>query len=96
MTNQEKVRAATRKALFAASIQCVLDQLRNYANAHRSTYGSPIGEDYVMGDHWLAIAGSLIGLLNGETDDLNCGAIDSEIRTMALVNGFTLEQADAL
>ena len=52
-----------------------------YAQTHRAAYGSPIGEDYVLGEHWKDIGRSLLGLLNGECGpDIDCGTLDSAIR----------------
>lgn len=57
--------------------------LNDYARTHLLRYGSPIGEDGVLGQDWEVMARALIGLLNGETGRLDCGTLDKAIRAMA-------------
>lgn len=74
----------------------MLEVLSRYAGLHRELYGSPIGEDGVLGDHWHSMARGLIGLLNGETGDTDCGGFDHDIRAMAVEEGFSQEEVDQL
>ncbi len=89
-------KAIDRETMFKTPIVRIFDALRHYANAHREAYESPIGDDYVIGEYWLAMVSGLIGLLNGETGNLDCGEWDRAIRRLVLDNGFTKEQADNL
>lgn len=66
--------------------------LDQYAEAHQDRFESPIGEDYVLGGEWKAIAQALIGLLNGETARLDCGTLDGAIRKMATLHDVELDQ----
>lgn len=63
-----------------------------YAGKHKNRYGSGIGEDGVLGAEWEEIGRGLLGLLNGETDGLDCGSIDGNIRDALKAEGFTGEQ----
>lgn len=92
----EKTRKGLAKGLCQAALYGILDELKTYAAAHRELYGSPIGEDYVLGMHWLNMADALVGLLNGETGAIDCGAFDGEVRGLAREQGFTEQEADNL
>jgi len=59
-----------------------------YADAHAIRFESSIGEDYVLGPEWEAIGKGLLGLLNGETGELDCGTVDGMIRDILKANGF--------
>lgn len=43
-----------------------MDGLLRYAKAHANRYGSQLAQDYVLGDHWIAAAKGIRGLLNGD------------------------------
>lgn len=79
---------------FEEPIVLISRALRLYAEQHAERYESPIGADYVLGDHWKDIARGLIGLLNGETGRLDCGTIDGAIRDLAGCNGMDLDSED--
>lgn len=81
---------------FQNSILEMFESLSAYADAHQKAYESPIGEDGVLGAHWLAMAEGLVGLLNGETGGIDCGAFDRAVRALALANGFSQQEADTL
>ena len=76
---------------FELAIVEMYDALGEYADAHRNTCDSPIGDDGVLGEEWKQIALGVIGLLNGETGRLDCGTLDRQIREMAAANGVELE-----
>lgn len=59
-----------------------------YAEAHRSAFGSDIGADYVLGDEWFKIGESLRGLLNGDLGRLDGGTLDSIIADNLDQQGF--------
>lgn len=67
-----------------------------YADAYASRYGSPIGEDGVLGEAWLQIASGILQLLNGETGMLDAGATDGLLRDMVRAAGFSGEEAQDL
>lgn len=96
MTQSEKARMVRRETLFGDSIRIMFGALVQYAECHREAYGSPIGDDYVIGQYWFDMASNLIGLLNGETGTLDCGEWDRRIRLLALNNGFDHGQVDNL
>ncbi len=77
---------------FGMAVKQMLIGWEAYAEAHRKRYGSGIGEDGVLGDHWERIGLELIGLLNGETGGLDCGSIDGNIREMLRAEGFSGEE----
>jgi hypothetical protein len=81
---------------FEIPLVKVLEALSGYALLHKERYGSLIGEDSVLGKQWLAMASAFLGLLNGETGQLDCGTLDSEIRSLARRNGFSDAEADLL
>lgn len=58
-----------------------------YAKAHHKAFASRIGDDYVLGPEWEAIGQALLGLLNGETGEMNCGNTDGAIRWALKENG---------
>lgn len=60
----------------------------HYAQAHEAEFGSPIGEDYVLGPMWEDIGKSLLGLLNGEIGGLDGGTMDGLIRQNLMRAGF--------
>jgi hypothetical protein len=71
------------------------DALDEYACAHKRRYGSPIGEDGVLGDAWIAAVRALAELLNGETGSIDCGTFDRHLRDLASAHGFTRDFEDA-
>lgn len=72
-----------------AAILRALAAWERYADAHRATCDSPIGEDYVLGQHWKEWGLSLRGLLNGDVGPrLDCGTLDAFILDTLAVNGI--------
>ena len=63
-----------------------------YADAHRKRYGSPIGDDGVLGWSWRTMGVSLRGLLNGETGNLDCGTMDTLICAIAAEHGVNFDE----
>jgi len=62
-----------------------------YAEAHRYTYESQIGDDRVLGDEWMAIGQAMLGLLNGDLGRLDGGTLDAIIRDNLNEQGFDPE-----
>jgi len=62
------------------------------ADLHADAYAAPIGEDGVIGEHWRDWAIALLGLLNGQTGNLDCGTLARFIRTTARENGVELPE----
>ena len=54
-------------------------------------YGSRMGDDYVLGDHWIQIVRSAQYLLSGDIGNLIAGTLDTLLRNMAELEGFTRE-----
>jgi hypothetical protein len=61
------------------------------AESHLRRYGSPIGDDGVLGPAWKQIGEGLIDLLNGEIGALDGGSLDGLIRTIAKESGAPFE-----
>jgi hypothetical protein len=62
---------------FETALVSMLQGWLHYADTHGAHFGSTIGADGVLGEHWAAIGQGLRGLLNGETGRLDCGCLDS-------------------
>jgi hypothetical protein len=62
-----------------------------YADEHRERFESSLGDDRVLGPMWAAIGSAILGLLNGETGDLDCGTLDAFIRNTMIAEGVNLE-----
>ena len=60
----------------------------DYADRYTARYDSGIGEDTVLGDEWAAIGRGLLGLLNGDCGQLDCGTVDGIIRAALIDDGF--------
>ena len=60
----------------------------DYAMAHAARFGSPIGEDYVLGPAWARWGFALRELLNGNCGQLDCGTLDAIIRGNLSEQGF--------
>jgi hypothetical protein len=50
-----------------------------YADAHKDSYGTAIGEDSFLSEHWEAIGDGLHGFLSGELGRFDADALDSAI-----------------
>jgi hypothetical protein len=59
-----------------------------YADAHAERFGSPLAEDYVLGESWREAVRGLRGLLNGELGRLDGGTLDRAILVMYQAAGF--------
>jgi hypothetical protein len=64
-----------------------------YADHHLARYGSPIGNDGLLGPAWAKQGESIITLLNGDCDGLDCETIDRLVRDIAREHG--IEDFDA-
>lgn len=65
---------------FERPIVRMIEHWLRYADLHQQRYESKIGDDGVLGQHWEQIGVGLLGLLNGETGNLDCGTLDGLIR----------------
>lgn len=81
-----------RETLFAHPLNMIRQGLQAYATAHRIAYDSDLGDDYVLSENWKEIASGLLGLLNGETGNIDRGAFDSSVRDLARRNGIDLDK----
>lgn len=57
-----------------------------YAYAHQKEFGSLIGDDGVLGEHWTDIARGIHGLLDGNTGGWDAGSIDHNLREILKAN----------
>ncbi len=64
------------RTLHEKGIVQIIKGLRDYAKASNEL-GYKMGEDYVLGVEFHKIVSGLHGLLNGNTDRLDCGSIES-------------------
>lgn len=72
------------------AIVAMYQALKLYAEGyHQALPENTLGEDYVIGDDWIAAVKALDGLLNGPTGSLNCAQLDTALRDLAEANGFT-------
>lgn len=65
--------------------------LQAMAESHEARFETPIGDDYILGDHWKDMAIGLRGMLNGDCGDLDCGTMDEAILKLAESHGMDLE-----
>jgi hypothetical protein len=86
--------AMTAPRNFEVPIVHLYRALISYAAQHERRYESRIGEDFVLGPAWLAIARNLLRLLDGETGRLDCGTLDGDLRRLAVSVGFTEAEFD--
>lgn len=66
--------------------------LQTLANRHRDRYGTPIGEDCVLGPAWLSALRALRVLLNAELGDLDAGICDRYLIDLASEHGSNLDE----
>lgn len=77
---------------FESAVLGMLLGLAEYADAHEKAYGSPVGEDLVLGDDVEEIGHALLGLLNGNCGRLDCGTLDGAIRRLLTDVGLKPER----
>jgi hypothetical protein len=77
-----------------SGIVAMIRSLATYADNHESAYGSPIGQDYVLGAAWLDMLKGWRQLLNGELGRLDGGTLDSLAYDLAEAVGFKREELD--
>lgn len=73
------------------AIAALVRDAAEYADGYRAAFGSDIGEDGVLGEEWARILRGIIGLLNGDCGQLDCGTLDSLLRDMARSQGYDEE-----
>jgi hypothetical protein len=76
-----------------------MDALIKYARAHRKYFGSPIGDDYIIGNYWKDAANAIRALLTGNgavandigrsTDSKDNGTLESMFWQALAVAGFS-------
>lgn len=69
----------------------ILRGWEDYADQHRTHFGSLIGEDGFLGPQWEAIGDALRSLLNGSLGRLDGGVLDSAIQTIMNENAINTE-----
>lgn len=73
------------------ALRRMLEGWEDYATAYRKAYGSPVGDDGVIGDYWAEVGLTIKRLLDGETGGLDCGSIASNITEMILAEGISTD-----
>ena len=73
---------------FESAVAQMIVGWGRYALNHKAEYESSIGDDGVLGPEWLAVGKGLLGLLNGQTGNLDCGTCDAFIRDTVHENGY--------
>ncbi len=77
-----------KKARWVEPIAHAIKAWVDYALEHEARFGSPIGEDGVLGPAWEQWGLALRTLLNGETGDLDCGTLDTILVDNLVEQGF--------
>lgn len=72
--------------LAIEKIERALDQ---YALAYLEQYGAKLGEDAVIGDAWARVLRGVIGLLDGETGQLDPGRAWHRLVKLGKAHGFS-------
>lgn len=75
-------------------LRMMIEGLAMYAAGYEEVVEEPIGNDGVLGDYWVDIARSFVGLLNGDAGRLDCGSLDRLARDLAVAAGFTADFED--
>mgnify|MGYP003403203452 CR=1 FL=1 len=88
---QRHIQALNSPRGFEVAITSLLRGFVDYAERHRSLYGSTIAFDGVLGPAWRDIGLSILTLLNGDCGRLDCGTIDRFVRDEFIKNGLTRE-----
>jgi hypothetical protein len=70
----------------------LVDSLAAYADAYNRRYGARLGEDRILGKHWLNAVESVRGMLNGDCGALDCGTVDAVLCSMLSLEGIDPEQ----
>jgi len=73
------------------SEQALVNMLRGwleYAERHAAYYGTPVGDDGVLGPYWADIGQGIRRLLDGPVGRLDCGTIESIITGEMRAEGF--------
>jgi len=65
--------------------------LEQIAFFHQARYRARIGDDFVLGRAWEAMARGLIRMLEGGTGRLDAGLLDAAIRLLASDHGARIE-----
>lgn len=89
---KEHVLAVGNPRGFEHAVLGLFLSLAEYADAHQAAYGSPVGEDLVLGDDVEEIGHALLGLLNGDCGRLDCGTLDRAIRALLTDVGLKPER----
>lgn len=75
----------------AGAIANLVTSAAAYADEYARHFEGKIGDDGVLGDEWGRILRGIIGLLDGESGNLDCGTVDSLLREMARSQGYDKE-----
>lgn len=75
-------------------VSCIVTELARYADWHESHYGTPVGDDGVLGDAWLDAIKAMRRLLDGDLGQLDAGTIDTLLADMAVAAGFDSKALD--
>lgn len=70
------------------AIQAMLVDLNAYCHAYRANHGTPIGEDYVLGEGAKDVLLGMQALLNGELGRKDGATLDRFMRAIAKEHGI--------
>lgn len=80
--------AAWREPGVEAGVVGLVEAAATYADSHERRYGSKLGDDGVLGQHFADILKAVRGLLNGECGRLDCGTVDKLLVDMMIAEGI--------
>lgn len=80
--------ALMRQRVEERGIYSLISGWAEYADRHSARYESGIGTDYVLGDAWAEIGGSIRKLLDGETGRFDCGTLASFVSETLIAEGW--------
>lgn len=73
---------------FEAPLLGLIKSLADYAQAHVNQYGTPVGNDGVLGEGWESALRGFRALLNGDAGRLDCGTLDRAACELYAAAGF--------
>ena len=91
-----QIASAAKQSAHEVAIVAMFKAWLMYADAHKRSLGSDVGDDGYAGELWYDIGRGILRLLNCETGALDCGTMDGLIRKAMSDAGFSPEQVDAL
>ena len=79
---------ADKEMPFLKMLQGWLD----YANSHEARFGSPVGEDHILGNAWIRLGLALSDMLEGDLGPrLDCGTLSTIIVDNLAEQGWDMD-----